>query len=268
MNDIIEDNSYEIAKRMGVSHKKILKTIKIIQADFKVWSNINDVEDPSNNFFIENCHITKKSRSILRYDITISGYTLLCNRLGNWNALTEQLRNIHDDNHIAKTKAIQLKLSHIHNAVEHLGYPKPQWGTKTKKDFVQVNTDSISVYYIGESDKNKKAFIRSILTDINGFKHSFEMSGYETEMGECTKYNNELLDRFAFLGIYNYTWFLNLDFHKGLGILNYKSIMGYDGFGGGYPDEFDGFGGLSTTEIIYHILEKTVCTGTSLRRRD
>jgi len=91
MNDIIEDNSYEIAKRMGVSHKKILKTIKIIQADFKVWSNINDVEDPSNNFFIENCHITKKSRSILRYDITISGYTLLCNRLGNGVALTKQL---------------------------------------------------------------------------------------------------------------------------------------------------------------------------------
>ena len=33
----------------------------------------------------------------------------------------------------------------------------------------------------------------------------FEMSGFETQTGWCTVFNNDILNKFADLGIYNYT---------------------------------------------------------------
>ena len=39
----------------------------------------------------------------------------------------------------------------------------------------------------------------------------FEMSGFETQTGWCTVFNNDILNKFADLGIYNYTSYLFLD---------------------------------------------------------
>ena len=36
----------------------------------------------------------------------------------------------------------------------------------------------------------------------------FEMSGFETQTGWCTVFNNDILNKFADLGIYNYTSYL------------------------------------------------------------
>ena len=38
----------------------------------------------------------------------------------------------------------------------------------------------------------------------------FEMSGFETQTGWCTVFNNDILNKFADLGIYNYTSYLFL----------------------------------------------------------
>ena len=40
----------------------------------------------------------------------------------------------------------------------------------------------------------------------------FEMSGFETQTGWCTVFNNDILNKFADLGIYNYT--SSLDFSE------------------------------------------------------
>lgn len=88
----------------------------------------------------------------------------------------------------------------------------------------------------------------------------FEMSGYETESGQCTKHNLEIVNEFADLGIYDYTNYLFLDFYKGHGIL----YLQYSN--GGENLEFE-FGGYTTSEIIYEIFTKTIFTGESTRRR-
>ena len=44
----------------------------------------------------------------------------------------------------------------------------------------------------------------------------FEMSGFETQTGWCTVFNNDILNKFADLGIYNYTSYLFLDFYMGV----------------------------------------------------
>ena len=36
----------------------------------------------------------------------------------------------------------------------------------------------------------------------------FEMSGFETQTGWCTVFNNDILNKFADLGIYNYTSYI------------------------------------------------------------
>ncbi len=88
----------------------------------------------------------------------------------------------------------------------------------------------------------------------------FEMSGYEGKTGECTVHNLGILNEFADLGIYDYTEYLFLDFHKGTGTL-YLKYLGSD-----HNDqiELDGFG---TVEIIYKVIEITVLSGMITRRR-
>lgn len=88
----------------------------------------------------------------------------------------------------------------------------------------------------------------------------FEMSGYEDEVGECTLHNLAILNEFANLGIYNYTSYLFLDFHKGHGILYLKYFYETENL------EFE-LGGYSTAEIIYEVFQKTIFTTKKQRRR-
>lgn len=88
----------------------------------------------------------------------------------------------------------------------------------------------------------------------------FEMSGYEDKKGECTLFNLAIVNEFADLGIYDYTEYLFLDFHKGHGTLYLKY------FNSNEKLEIE-LGGYGTVEIIYEIFEKTIFSNKPTRRR-
>lgn len=89
----------------------------------------------------------------------------------------------------------------------------------------------------------------------------FKMSGYETENGNCTIHNQKILNTFAWLGIYNYTEYLFLDFYKGIPTLYLK----YWGDDKNLEFKFDDLG---TVEIIYEIFKLTILNNNlSTRRR-
>ena len=133
-------------------------------------------------------------------------------------------------------------------------------------------------------------FIRSVLSEI-GTKYpinneksrcdidsdlvfskglSFNMSGYDTGAAKyhitdtklCHITNTNILHRFAYLGIYDYTDFLVLDFYKGCPRLYFK----YFGCNDYYFDE-DEMNGWTTSEIIYRIFEFTLLSENGRRRR-
>ena len=89
----------------------------------------------------------------------------------------------------------------------------------------------------------------------------FEMSGYESETGQCTKFNMEILNEFADLGIYDYTSYLFLDFYKGIGTLYFKYFCSDEN------QELE-LAGDGTTEIIYKIFQLTILSNKSTRRRN
>lgn len=88
----------------------------------------------------------------------------------------------------------------------------------------------------------------------------FNMSGYEIETGECTLHNQEILNTFAYLGIYDYTDYLFLDFYKGTPAL-YLRYWNSD-----INNEYD-FDGLSTSNIIYEIFKLTILNDGNLSKR-
>jgi hypothetical protein len=88
----------------------------------------------------------------------------------------------------------------------------------------------------------------------------FDMSGYESKTGECTKHNIAILNEFADLGIYDYTTYLFLDFYKGCGTLYLQYFHEKENL------EIE-LGGYGTTEIIYEIFQKTIFSNKSTRRR-
>lgn len=89
----------------------------------------------------------------------------------------------------------------------------------------------------------------------------FDMSGYESENGKCTIDNQFILNKFAYLGIYDYTDYLFLDFYKGCGTLYYKYFSTDE-------NKEENFGGYGTTEIIYEIFKRTILTDKYTRRRN
>ena len=106
-------------------------------------------------------------------------------------------------------------------------------------------------------------FIRGNLVK-KGKKLRFRMSGGDDgKRGSCTIHNQKVLNIFAYLGIYDYTHFLFLDFNKGCPSL----ALRYLDSDGVLLDE-DFMHGYSTTEIIYGILKLTVLSDNKTRRRD
>jgi hypothetical protein len=89
----------------------------------------------------------------------------------------------------------------------------------------------------------------------------FDQSGYESVTGEVTIHNTGILNKFADLGIYDYTSFLFLDFYKGSGTIYLKYWDNDE-----YLEE-DDLGGLTTSEIIYRIFELTIFTNKVKERR-
>ncbi len=99
-----------------------------------------------------------------------------------------------------------------------------------------------------DSDKIKKEHRR------------FEMSGYESKKGESTLSNLSIVNEFAYLGIYNSTSYLFLDFYKGTPTLYLKYFHSEENI------ELD-LSGLGTVDIIYEIFEMTIFSDNGVRRR-
>ena len=104
--------------------------------------------------------------------------------------------------------------------------------------------------------------IRAILTDFDGTKHSFNMSGYDGgKPGSCEQHNNAIMMRFAPFGLYDYTHFLAFDCYKGMPTVHFKY------WGEDEVREKD-YSGWSTSTIIHDIFQLTVGSGRPTRRRD
>jgi len=106
------------------------------------------------------------------------------------------------------------------------------------------------------------ALLRPLIRKILGPGIKFDMSGYDNSPGQCTLLNQEILNRFACLGIYDYTDYLFLDFYKGTPRLYMK-----------YWDNEEiieleqEMNGWTTSEIISQIYLLTVGSGRRTRRR-
>ncbi|MCY1541732.1 hypothetical protein D9M68_774340 [compost metagenome] len=96
---------------------------------------------------------------------------------------------------------------------------------------------------------------------LNKQHRRFDMSGYESETGECTISNMGILNEFAYLGIYDYTHYLFLDFYKGSPTLYLKYWNDNQNL------EFEDWSGYGTTEIIYEIFKLTIFSDKVKRRR-
>ena len=115
-----------------------------------------------------------------------------------------------------------------------------------------------------------REYARDILGDF-----SFNFSGYNDHIstrkgrfndinygadGSCQMHNNRILDKFAHLGIYDCVDVLHLRFYKGTPELFIKYIN---------IDEIfqEQLGGLSTSEIIEYIFQKTIYSPLAMFRR-
>lgn len=89
----------------------------------------------------------------------------------------------------------------------------------------------------------------------------FDMSGYDSKThGSCTIHNANVLNTFAYLGLYDHTQYLVIDFYKGMGTLFYR-------YWGEDANLTEDYGGEGSIDIIYDILKKTIFSGKSVRRR-
>lgn len=98
------------------------------------------------------------------------------------------------------------------------------------------------------------------LTEYEPDHRRFQMSGYEVETGQCTTENLAILNAFAYLGIYDYTSYLFLDFYKGDGTLYLKYFHEEENL------EFN-LATLGTIEIIAKVFDLTIFSDKPKRRR-
>jgi hypothetical protein len=114
-----------------------------------------------------------------------------------------------------------------------------------------------------DDQREQVAFLRPFVREILGPEERFEMSGYDFGTGSTTVNNQAILNRFAKFGIYDYTHYLFLDFHKGGGSLYLKYWGDEEAI-----ELVDEFYGWTTSEIIAQILILTVGSGREKRRRE
>ena len=88
----------------------------------------------------------------------------------------------------------------------------------------------------------------------------FEMSGFETQTGWCTVFNNDILNKFADLGIYNHTSYLFFDLYMGVPTVYLKYFSEDENL----EYTLDGY---TTTEIIFTIFELTIFSWKTRQRR-
>lgn len=87
---------------------------------------------------------------------------------------------------------------------------KAKYERQEKEDILSFIRERLSF------DKKMISHFKYITEDDFTKEHlRFDMSGYEDNTGECTVSNMAILNRFADLGIYDYTSYLFLDFYEG-----------------------------------------------------
>lgn len=93
MKDIITKNSYELAKELMVTHKRILTVIRQVEADLNEYDHFEYDHSIStfDTHFKFNPHYTKKNKCVTRYDIDLAGYYYVCNKLRSPMALAKQM---------------------------------------------------------------------------------------------------------------------------------------------------------------------------------
>lgn len=92
----------------------------------------------------------------------------------------------------------------------------------------------------------------------------FEMSGYDWgEPGSCVVQNMNILNTFAYLGIYDHTTYLFLDFYKGTPTIYYQYWNTDTHLNTG-----DSFSAYTTSELIYEVFCLTIFSKHGTRRRD
>ncbi len=97
--------------------------------------------------------------------------------------------------------------------------------------------------------------------DLRNEHYRFDMSGEDGKVrGSNTIQNQTILNKFAYLGIYDYTKFITVDFYKGNGTIYYCYFN---------EDEVKtvDMGGYGTCEIIYEIFGLTIFSNKTKRRR-
>jgi hypothetical protein len=120
------------------------------------------------------------------------------------------------------------------------------------------------------SEKDVKKFIRKSLAYENNhyifsevylkLHKRFDMSGYDGGTGSATKNTFDILNIFSYLGIYDYTHYLVLDFYKGGVYLYFQDWLSKES----HELELHGY---TTTEIIYEIFTHTILSNKPKRRR-
>lgn len=92
--------------------------------------------------------------------------------------------------------------------------------------------------------------------------HRFNMTGYDNNTsGSNVIENQSILYKFAYLGIYDYTQYLFMDFYKGTPVVYLAYWLNEEHY------NWDLLG-YTTSEIIYFIFEKTIFSGKTKRRRN
>lgn len=92
----------------------------------------------------------------------------------------------------------------------------------------------------------------------------FEMSGYGDDV---TSHNMSILNKFEYMGIYDYTGALFIDFYKGSGVIYWSRDVCPDDRFGLTDMAILSVGGMSTSEIIFEIFKITILSGKNKRRR-
>jgi hypothetical protein len=125
------------------------------------------------------------------------------------------------------------------------------------------------------SKEEIKLFIRMSLTDEGNYIEDhkrFDMSGYDCNYtselkdrrGENTINNMEIINTFAYLGIYDYTEYVFVDFYKGISKIHLKYFYNEDDDECNLEIELTGEG---TIQIIYTLFELTILSERKQRRR-
>lgn len=135
---------------------------------------------------------------------------------------------------------------------------------KTTVEDLRKNTKGNILKFIRETlnfEESIKGQLRHVkVEDFEKEHYRFDMSGFENKTGENTLHNQLVLNKFAYLGIYDYTHYLFLDFYKGTPTIYLKYFNENENLE--YKLE-----GAGTVEIIYEIFKLTILSNKEKRQR-